>query len=198
MSVSRKPSAWFYTFWIDESQRPPMLCQRADDKAIDSRTLHAGERIDDWPAYPTFYVDYHHDDDFVLLWPHWSVFSDRVRLVFEESRIEGVQFLPVRVIDERRQEEVGPYWVLNVVRELDALDWGRTRWHYPDRVQEADPLLNMIWPAFRLDALPGIDIFRLNLRGEHGITPYISRRLRVRLQRAGVTRGMTFHRFPAY
>jgi hypothetical protein len=96
-------------------------------------------------------------------------------------------------------DTIGQYWVINVMREVDALDWDRTRWLNPKIVDtDPHPHLNIIKAAFRLEALQSVDIFRLQIKNEGGVAIYISRRLKRCLEKAGATSGMKLIPIPAY
>jgi hypothetical protein len=97
------------------------------------------------------------------------VFSEQVRQAFEQCSVEGVQFLPVRVVNSETREEIGPYWVSNVLRLVEALDWDQTRWFHPESIHEDEhPVLDIIKEALRAEPLMGIEVFRLKIKGDTG------------------------------
>ncbi|WP_366946575.1 DUF1629 domain-containing protein [Roseiflexus sp.] len=128
----------------------------------------------------------------------WMLVSERVRQALERCGVEGVQFLPVRVMHKATGAEIGSYSALNVVRVVEALDWERTRWLTADRkVVDDHPILAIVRVALRREAVSGVDIFRLRVKHDVGEI-FISPRVKQCLERAGATSGFRFIPVPVY
>jgi hypothetical protein len=156
--------------------------------------------IEDWPEGITFYVKGKKHEDYVVVGLHWTIVSERVHKCFEELNVKGAQFLPVHIIIEEKKEEIGPYWALHVIQEIDALDWEKTRWLYPERDPKTDryPMMKALKVALKKDKLEGIDIFRLNVKNKGDTIIYISERLMKYLDKTGATVGFKFRPILAY
>jgi hypothetical protein len=202
MSEKVRPCTYYYKIWVDESDPLAMVCIERDDKGFNEHRFNEGKWIEDWPQGVTFYVEGEHPEDYLLGGPFWMVVSERVRQVceeFEECKVKGVQFLPVRVVHKESGEEIGPYWAVNVVQVVEALDWERTRWLYPEKKdQHKDPIFNIVKEAFHWEPLKGVDIFHLSIKGRVGTSVYISQRLKWCLEQARATKGFKFIPIPAY
>lgn len=203
MREKERPRTYYYKVWVDDSDPLAMICTEWDSQGFDQYRLYEGEWISDWPEGITFYVEGLHPEDYLFSAVNdWISVSERVRQVcedFEECKVKGVQFLPVRVVHKETGEEIGPYWVLNVVQVVEALDWERTRWLYPEKKdQHKDPIFNIVKEAFRWEPLKRIDVFRLSIKGQIGTSVYISQRLKWCLEQAGATKGFKFIPIPAY
>jgi hypothetical protein len=191
--------AIFYTVSMDDSDPEALMGVEEDTKGFDSFRFYNGEWIEDWPAEITFsYAEGEHAEDRLLGIPHWVLVSERVRQVFLRHQIRGVQFLPIKAIHKKTGKEVGKYWALNVVQEIEALDWTHTLWTTTDlRKIEKHAAGYILREALLWEPLRNIDIFRLKVQ-ERGLTIFISARLKQWLKEAGATSGFSFFPIPAY
>ncbi|MBI2832763.1 MAG: hypothetical protein HYX79_10955 [Chloroflexi bacterium] len=202
MTQKVRPRAYYYGIpWGGPSEYGPDILVwtgKKDVKGFNQYRFYECKLIEDWPDGVTFTMEGKRAEDYLVVGMHWTVVSDRVRKAFEECRVEGMQFLPVRIVKETG-EDVGQYWALNVTHPaVDALDWERTRW-LPGRNPREDehPELCIIAEAFRFDSLKGIDIFRLKVKNQ--VTHlYVSQRVKWCLEQAGATSGFEFSPVPAY
>lgn len=202
MSEKEQRRAIFYTVSMADSDPKALMAPEEDTKGFDEYRFYKGEWIEDWPEGITFsFTRGEHAEDFTLGGLHWVLVSERVRQVFVQHHIEGVQFLPVKVIRKKTGKEVGTYWALNIIRHAEALDWTHTLWTTSD-VQEIEkhpyPELLILRPALQWEKVKDSDIFRLRFRGEGDACIFISARLKQWLEEAGATSGFSFFPIPAY
>jgi len=54
---------------------------------------------------------------------HWYLVSERIRQLFINNDIVGVQFLPVKVVHKKNYKEIGTFWVINVMQSVKSLRW---------------------------------------------------------------------------
>ncbi len=183
----------YYKVWFDATDPLALFSQEEDLRGVDRWLVYKGARVERWPEEITFVVEGEHAEDYLFSALHgWLLISERARRVFEECAISGVQFLPVRVIRKEQQVEIGPYWVLNVLHLVEALDWDHTRWLHPERRHEDEhPILDIVKESLKLGSLRGIDIFRLKVKEDAG-SIYISHKLKTCLERAGAISGFKF------
>jgi hypothetical protein len=167
MTSIRPRWKFIYKLWVDDAPHPGMVCIRRDDKGFDSLRFYEANRIENWPNGITFYIEYQSDEDILIGGIHWVLFSDRFRQAIEQCQIPCVQFLPVWVEENVTGKIIGQYWVMNVTTAIEALDWERTRWLYPDRVGADEyPVLNIVKEALKSDIVGDVDIFRLRVIGK--------------------------------
>lgn len=190
----------FYAVSIDDSDPDALSSPQKDTRGLDKFCLYTGKWIEDWPADVTFwFTEGDHAQDYMLGGAYWPLVSERVRQVFERHKIVGVQFLPVRVFRKKTNDEVGKYWALNVIQEVEALDWDHTIWTTLDTKKiEEHPLLSILLPALIWEKVKDKDIFRLKVRGKSSSEILISERLKKYLEDAGATSGMVFLPRKAY
>jgi hypothetical protein len=198
MNNKLKPRNFYYKIWFDETDSLALVLDEEDLKGVDRWIVYQGKRIEAWPERVTFYAEGKHVEDY-LAGGSWVVVSQRVRQVLEQSKIGGIQFLPVQIIHKRKDFVIGPYWVLNVVQVAEALDWENTHWARPERKNDDEhPILNIIRETFRWEAVRDLDIFLLSIKGEVGVSIYVSPHFKQCLEKAGATSGFKFIPIPAY
>ncbi len=196
---SEEPQEFFYSLRVDDSDPEALICVESDARGFNGGRVYEDRPIEDWPEGVTFFVTGEHAEDYLVGGLHWIVLSERVRQVFVRHKVAGTEFLPVKVVHKETGRDVGPYWVLHVFRAVDALDWDRTHWMYPEK-RDTDELpgLNILWPALRANALKGVDVFRLTIKGRAGVVVFLSGRLKGWLEEANATSGIRFAPTPTY
>lgn len=182
MTTKRKRArAIYYKLWFAETGGA--ICEEADLKGISRYFIYRPEPVEEWPEGVTFYAEGSPLEDY--LFPtvvDWVLISERVKQVLEGLEVEGVQFLPIRVVRKETGEEVPGYYVLHVWRHIPALDEEHTKFielrdgKYPERI--------IAVVALRWEAIKDVDIFRLK---EQDVSIYVSRRVKKRLEEIGAT-----------
>ena len=185
--------AKYYKLSLDDSNEPGMVIVSKEVHGFNAHKFSEGIRIENWPENVKFYVSGDNNEDLLIGGFAWYLVSDRVRIAFEECNVEDVQFLPVIFLNTDNGERVGCYWVLHVLSELEALNWERTRWLYPEKRDiEQYPILNIIKEVFQEDVVKDVDIFRLRVKDQVSTIIYISERLKRCLENAEATIGFKF------
>jgi hypothetical protein len=159
----------YYAISPDFTREPGMIKVDDDLKGFNEKRYAAGQVIEDWPDGIVFYFEGNRVDNYWKPRLAWNIVSDQVVDVFQQHRIQGVQFLPVKVIHIQTRNSY-QYWNLNVIQKVISL-----RRKYVQR----------------------LDIFRRsNNRG--GALPdiYISGKLRTYLEEADATSGLGFRPIP--
>jgi hypothetical protein len=103
--------------------KPGLYCVESDKQGFNEHRFYEGESIEDWPQGIVFVFDGGPKDDFLLGGLHWLLISESVRQVFIESKVKGVQYLPVKVVYILNNEEIGVYWAINVIQSVERLTW---------------------------------------------------------------------------
>ncbi len=181
----------YYKLWFEETGGA--VCRKADLKGVSEYFIYRPEPVKKWPAGITFYAEGEPLEDY--LFPtvvNWILVSGRVKQVLEELGVEGVQFLPIRVVRKETGEEVPGYYVLHVWKHIPALDEEHTVFLEPK--DEKYPQLSILKVALRREAIGKADIFRLK---EKHVSVYVSRRVKERLEEIGAT-GFKWIPVPAY
>jgi hypothetical protein len=173
---------------------------KCDEKGFNELKFYEGKEIEDWPDGITFFVKGQRGNDYVSIVIHWILVSEKVRETFEKYDIQGAQLLPVRLIHNKTGKEFGPYWVINVFQEVDALDWDNTVWlpKVTNPREAKYPSLGIVRYALQHEPLEGKDIFRLIIRGKSSTSVFISERLKQCLEEADAISGFAFEPVLAY
>jgi len=100
-----------------------LYCVESDTKGFNEYRFYDGKWIEDWPEDILFIVEGEKIEDFMVCYLHYMLISERVRCALVEKDIQGVQYLPVRVVHRLTKENLGPYWALNVIPTVEKLRW---------------------------------------------------------------------------
>lgn len=197
MKIQGHPHQYYYKLRMDDSDPRAIVCIERDEKGFDVYRLYKGKWIDDWPEGITFYVKGEHPEDYLLGGLGWVAISENVRQSLNKCGVTEGQFLPIQVIHKETGNKIGSYWILNVLKVVEALDPERTRWLNP-HTKETDefPTLNIIKEALRREALKGVDIFLLGIKGQITRSVYISEYLKQCLEKEKTTKGLKFIPIP--
>lgn len=99
-------------------------CIKWDWKDFNEYRFYDGEWIDDWPDDIEFVVDGEPLDDLILGGLHWLLYSEGMRQIFEQEKVPGVQFLPVKVLYAKTGNYIGPYWAPNIMLNASSIKVG--------------------------------------------------------------------------
>lgn len=190
----------YYDFLRNDSRKPTLVFVSRDDKGFCALRFYDAEAIYDWPPGISFrFVKMRDSDleDMIGGGLHWILVAERFRQILMQNSIKGVQFLPVTVIEDKTNREIGPYWAMNVIQEADALDYDKTLWVNPiTRELDKHPSLNILRPTLRCDNLIGIDIFRLRVGKENETSIFISQKIKSLLEKSAAIVGIKFIPMP--
>jgi hypothetical protein len=113
--------AKIYQFGPSFGQSDEYYCISSDTKNFYEYRFYDGDIIKDWPKDVLFTCLGQFPTDLILGGLHYFLVSESIRRVLVDNNISGIQFLPVKVIFEKIHEAIGPYWVINVYREVGSL-----------------------------------------------------------------------------
>jgi hypothetical protein len=103
----------------------------------------------------------------------WLIISEKLRKLFENERVEGLQYLPVRIKNVKTQENLDGYSVVNICNLPDALDLEHSKYDVFD-VNETEHMRSVEIYALKASQIGSLDIFKL--KGE-SIPKFISERI---------------------
>jgi hypothetical protein len=120
--------------------------------------------------------------DFVAGVQPFQVGSARLREVFTEAAVEGVEYHHATLVCEDDGSEDDSWWLLNVLTKVEALDWDRAT---VDVYTGTEKIVGWIHKlAIREDVLDGLDLVRL---AEMAPIVLVSDRLRTTIEDAALT-----------
>jgi hypothetical protein len=110
--------------WITKDSDFLMHC-------MDSYLLHEGVSVKHWfPTDTTFQLDDHHGiklTDSIPNTLHLLIVSEKLKRVLEEKSGAEIEFLPVRIRNQRGRMVQEPYFIANIVGTLECVDRERSK-----------------------------------------------------------------------
>lgn len=193
MTVDTTFNSAFYQLWFDDSNPDAAIARQWDLRGVDPWIVLHGTPIYEWPADITFLADGQRAEDRLgCALTGWELVSDRVRRSLVNCTVHGVQFLPVSVLWLHNRESVGQYWLLNITRQVAALDWDRSRWLIPEAPEKAlHPILNVVQVVLQRSEIRDTDFFRL-IVNEPTTRVYVSHKVVTCLHEASASSGFKF------
>jgi hypothetical protein len=147
-----------------------------------------------WPKDFAIYITGQKTVDYLRCSAYYEIVSDRVRKVIESISKNEVEFLPVKLYQDKNIEFPEKFWVPNILCTIDALDWENTKWISktpPDR-NDPEAYMDIIKPAMIEEKIKYANIFMIIVQGKIKSIIYLSARLKEALEIAGCTVGMEF------
>ncbi len=172
-----------------------LVASRVEKHDFDETLLEKGTSvIGQWPHDLTVFARGSRPVDYFIAGPYFVVVSENfVKAVDSVGGERDVEFLPVRVVLENGNEARERYWVVNVMRVLDALDWAHSVWSTTEvRRDDPDAFLYLIKPAFRATAIRNAVLFQVRIGSMVSPGIYISGLLKRTLESTNAALGLEF------
>jgi hypothetical protein len=156
---------WYSIITRNKSVKNPFAADTLSIGSLDPLLdLESGRQINDWSE--DYFVaarrpanDGTPDDCLLNDWGI-PIFSNRLKSTLLAAGIEGIQYLPIRVL-RPDQSEIQGFQVANITRVVPALDYNRSEF-YGKRPQIGSHVgTNVRRYVLRADVLQGAHIFRL-------------------------------------
>lgn len=140
---------------------------------IDVHSVERGILIGNWNEKISFYSDEVEGSiftDYVCNDLVWFIISEKFKIALEEIKVEGLQYLPVSIVNKRNGVRLGNYYVINICNLIDAIDIEES-----ECFEIGNGLYSFITYAIRKEKANGLDIFRTK---QDNIPIFISERIR--------------------
>jgi len=183
---------YYYEMFPDDSVENISVCIDSETHSFNRFRLRGKGYIhpDEWPKGMTFYMSNGLLPDYIVGGLTYMPISNRLRIAIEECDLDGFQFLPAQVIHPAFPSPQD-YWILNVFITAEALNWSETQWVFPDKVKtDKHPLLNIWKPTLNIDAVQGIDMFHMTVKGDLHTSIFLSERVKQSIQNSKATVGL--------
>jgi hypothetical protein len=170
------------------------IARNYDFQGFNEDTLSESQYISTWPLNVRILVKGKNpvDNLFCPLKP-WLLVSKKVRKIFEDNMIQGIQFLPV-IIELQNGFELPGYSILNIIRLISGLDYEHTTWLTDQKWNVEYPQLDIFEIALTQTLVDGNDIFRIK---QSQTEVFISKRVKSLLVAEKVS-GFTFIPIKSY
>ncbi|KPL76113.1 hypothetical protein ADN00_12290 [Ornatilinea apprima] len=194
----KKSQSQFYELIFDgyaiEDNPLSIYYERRDDQGFDNRLLNRGNSLEDlWPQDFTIYLRGYQPVDYLMCGPGYEVLSKSAADIFHSIAKDSIELLPVNTVINDQPVEPNSFFVLNVLKSFEALNWEETVWSSP-KVPYDDPSAHgrIIKPAFNIQLIQEEAIFLLSVQKKIKSGIYISRYLKESLEERNSTIGMAF------
>lgn len=197
---------FFYELAVDEEAESIMGCNFVDMKGFDWHRLRKAKLIRDWPddvtapiLFATTKAATRASEKLRDIVSASSInnylISHRAEAALDACRLQDVQFLPIKVINQLTRAFLGLYHVVNPLQILQGLDYEHTRWK---KGSDSKTISAISKPALRLDIVSNVDFFFLQVGDKIYGDLLVSERVKRCLQDASAADGIAFLPLLAY
>ena len=197
--MSKKPSQFYALMYAGnflEDHPEIMSYERLEDQGFNQFLYNKGKPLlNVWPQDVTVYLsgNQNHPIDFFLCGLGFKVFSKSAAEIISSVAKDSVELLPVKAVLNDVFIGMNSYYVLNVLKSCEALNWEATLWSSHDIPYE-DPYAHMriIKPAFNKPLIGEEHIFLLSVNKKIRYGVFFSKHLKELLEKRKCTVGMEF------
>ena len=134
-----------------------------------------GKTINNWPKIQFYYSSIAStlENEYLLNVDTWPIIHVSVKEEFEKNGIEGIQYLPIELIDTFTRKTNRNYVVMNVLNLLDVIDMEKSEFIYTKEYNLYTFMPHATY--FKQNSCDGYDIFRAN---KNAIPLYVSEKLK--------------------
>lgn len=116
---------------IDEIEYPSV------NKGFFDNIILSNRRIEDlsWPDVEFYYSSKasNLESEYLLNIKRWPIIHKKVQREFEKQSIEGIQFLPIKLIDVATNDINDNYVVMNILNFIEAYDLDKSKYKYNEK-----------------------------------------------------------------
>lgn len=134
-----------------------------------------GKKIDDWPNVEFYYSSKasNLESEYLLNAASLPIIHKKVQQKFEQEGIEGIQYLPIKLIDVVTNEINLNYVVMNVLNMIEAYDMQKSEYNYDEKTNSYWFLPHTTY--LDKEVCSNYDIFRCN---KDTIPIYVSEKIK--------------------
>lgn len=182
-----------YHLYMGETKNANLInYAKKDEKGFKESTLHKGKSVKaKWPDGFTVLVSGTQPLNFFMCGPRYYVVSKSTMETIKFLSESSVEFLPAKIVSQDTETLVGQYWIMNILSNIDALNWEQTMWS-TSTIPYGDEWASFIKPAFNFDVVKDQHLFLLRVGNNIRTGIYVSEALRYSLKRNKATLGMDF------
>ena len=94
-----------------------------------------GREITNWPVVDFYYSSKVStlENEYLSNVNNWLIVHKKVKKEFEKQKIQGIQYLPVRVVDVLTHSVSHNYYAVNILNWIDGIDMEASEWEYEGR-----------------------------------------------------------------
>ena len=93
-----------------------------------------GREITNWPVVDFYYSSKIStlENEYLSNVNNWLIVHKKVKKEFEKQKIQGIQYLPVRVVDVLTHSVSHNYYAVNLLNWIDGIDMEASEWEYEE------------------------------------------------------------------
>lgn len=93
-----------------------------------------GREITNWPVVDFYYSSKVStlENEYLSNVNNWLIVHKKVKIEFEKQKIQGIQYLPVRVVDVLTHSVSHNYYAVNILNWIDGIDMEASEWEYEE------------------------------------------------------------------
>lgn len=93
-----------------------------------------GREITNWPVVDFYYSSKVStlENEYLSNVNNWLIVHKKVKKEFEKQKIQGIQYLPVRLVDVLTHSVSHNYYAVNILNWIDGIDMEASEWEYEE------------------------------------------------------------------
>ena len=115
----------FYKLILDNSNESDVVCHCEDTHGFEQYELKEGTTIKNWNDNITFNFNPNEGDrltDYLANNLGWFIVSKKLKDTISNLGVEGIQYLPVNIVDLESNSTIIEYYIANILKIVDAIN----------------------------------------------------------------------------
>lgn len=176
----------FYKLIIEyQGRHNDIVCRSGEMYGIGEYDFLEGKIINKWDERFSFFYDPDEGNiptDYLANDLGWLLLSTKLKKIFDDLCIEGVQYFPVNIINIKDNSQLDGYHVCNIYTHIDALDLDNSDYTYFELDDER--ILSIKKYALKSSELKGRHLIKLQ---SETIPTFVSEAVKQKIQEEAIT-----------
>lgn len=154
---------YFHLLYDYENDADAISCESDELYDIDRYDVEQGNYVNNWDSRITMFFNPKEGDretDFLGNDLGWLIISEKLKLILEDEKINGIQFLPLKIKNQLNNTTLNNYYLANICNLVKALDLENSDYNEYE-LDENEKVISVKKHAIKADKIKNIDIFRL-------------------------------------
>lgn len=177
----------YYKLYEDMDRERDIVCySMSDDNELPLRIFKRGEKYDTWDGSFRFYYDKSKGNiatDFLKNDKGWFVVSEKLREILECMNTE-IQFLPIKIFEKGKKDELKNYYIANILRVVDVLCLEKSE-YFESYIRKRGKVYIVVKYGIFGEKTEKSDVFKL---ADQDVFPiFVSHYFKERIEERGIT-----------
>lgn len=145
-----------------DNDKDVINCRANELYGINRYDVEKGVEINNWNERVNFYCNSTAGDrfsDYLANDLAWFIVSPKFKKALQDCKVEGVQYLPVNLVNEIDGSNLAEFYLVNICNLVDALDLEHSK--YTEFSIDNEKLISVKVYALKRNRLSNAQIFRL-------------------------------------